>query len=138
MAPQPRFRKLTPVLVVEAIEPVLAFWSALGFGRTVELPADDGRLGFVILARDGLEVMYQTLASVRADEPAVADRVGAGSAALFIEVADLDAVQRLLPADCERLVAERQTFYGARETIVREPGGHVVTFAEFGGLHAGE
>jgi len=138
MAPQPRFRKLTPVLVVEAIEPVLPFWSALGFGRTVELPGDDGRLGFVILAREGIELMYQTLASVQADEPAVAERVGDGSAALFIEVADLGAVQRLLPADCERLVAERTTFYGARETIVREPGGHVVTFAEFGGPHGGE
>jgi hypothetical protein len=29
------------------------------------------------------------------------------------------------------VVPERNTFYGTREIAVREPGGNVVTFAEF-------
>jgi hypothetical protein len=63
-------RKATPVLVVDRIEPVLAFWKELGIEPTVQVPdqeATDGRLGFAILAADGIEVMYQTAASVRGD-----------------------------------------------------------------------
>ena len=65
-------KKLTPLLAVEAIEPSLAFWvEALGFARTVEVPHDDA-LGFVILEKDGYEVMMQTIASIKADVPAAA------------------------------------------------------------------
>jgi hypothetical protein len=49
---------------------------------------------------------------------------------LFVEVTDLAAVQRAL-AGCDVLIAERKTFYGSTETVVRAPGGQVVTFAWF-------
>jgi len=55
-------KKLTPVLYVDAIEPCLPFWvDRLGFSKTVEVPHENA-IGFVILARDGLELMYQTWA----------------------------------------------------------------------------
>ena len=57
-------KKLTPVLYVEEIEPCLDLWvNRLGFARTVEVPEGD-KLGFVTLAKDGVEVMYQSRASV--------------------------------------------------------------------------
>lgn len=60
-------KKLTPILYVDAIEPCLPFWTErLGFTKTVEVP-HDGKIGFVILTRDGLELMYQTWASAAAD-----------------------------------------------------------------------
>ena len=49
---------------------------------------------------------------------------------LFIEVEDLDAVERALEG-VEPVVPRRKTFYGADELIVREPAGNVVTFAQF-------
>ena len=59
-----KMNRLTPVLMVEAIEPCLPFWvDRLGFSKTVEVPHGD-RLGFAILVRDGVELMYQTRASV--------------------------------------------------------------------------
>jgi hypothetical protein len=119
-------KKLTPVLMVEAIEPCLAFWSALGFARTAEVPEGD-RLGFVILEKDGLEVMYQTKASVQADMPVLAASPMGGTF-LFLEVTDLDAVAAAL-ADAPLLVPRRRTFYGMEEIGVREPGGNSVTFA---------
>ncbi len=122
-------KKLTPVLYVEQIEPVLPFWEdRLGFTRAAEVPAG-GRLGFVILQKDGVEVMYQTRASVENDVPALATTPMRG-ALLFIEVADLDAVARALEG-VEPVVPRRTTFYGADELIVREPAGNVVTFAQF-------
>jgi hypothetical protein len=122
-----RLQKLTPVLYVEAIEPCLWFWERLGFARTAEVP-HAGRLGFVILAYGPLEVMYQTYASVQEDVPGL--RIGTGDA-LFLEVDDLNAVIHAL-GGFEIAVARRKTFYGADEIFFREPGGHVIGFAQFG------
>ena len=126
--------KLTPVLIVEAIEPCLSFWvDRLGFTKTVEVPHGD-QLGFVILVRDGVEVMYQTRASVQGDVPAVADTPARGNL-LYFEVDDLDAVESALKG-VQQVIPRRTTFYGAQEIIVREPGGNVVTFAQFANVPA--
>lgn len=121
--------KLTPVLIVDAIEPCLAFWvDRLGFAATVTVPHGD-RLGFVILVKDGAEVMYQTRASVADDAPATLDPNGGHSAGLFVEVPDLDAVSRALDG-VPLIIPRRTTFYGMDEIGVRAPGGHVVVFAQ--------
>jgi len=52
--------KITPVLIVPSIEPVLPLWEALGFTRTADVPHGD-RLGLVILAGNSAEVMYQSV-----------------------------------------------------------------------------
>ena len=126
MAPL-QFRKLSPVLIVDAVEPCLPFWTErLGFAKAVDVP-EGNRLGFVILVKDGVEVMYQSRESVRNDIPALAD-TPAGSS-LYIEVSDIDAVERAVKG-IELVVPRRQTFSGADEIGVREPGGNLVMFAQ--------
>jgi catechol 2,3-dioxygenase-like lactoylglutathione lyase family enzyme len=118
--------KITPVLIVESVEKSLEFWAGrMGFEKTVEVPADDG-LAFVILARDGAELMLQSVASVERDEPKFARR--GNTAALFIEVDDFDDVRRRLDG-YPVAMAERVTFYNMREIGVFEPGGHTAIFA---------
>lgn len=121
-------KKLTPLLYVEEIEPCLSFWEKVGFQKTVEVPHGD-KLGFVILVNGDIELMYQTRASVSEDIPPLGQSPMRGSF-LFIEVADLDAVERALGA-IEPVVPRRKTFYGADELIVKEPAGNTVTFAQF-------
>lgn len=126
---QQQMKKLTPVLFVEAIEPCLPFWiERLGFLKTAEVPEGD-KLGFVMLAKDGIEIMYQTRASVAKDIPALADSPQKGTF-LFIEVASIDDILKRM-AGITPVVPLRKTFYGATELGVREPGGNVVVFAEF-------
>lgn len=122
-----RVRKLTPVLYVEAIEPCLEFWYRLGFEKTTEVPEGD-RIGFVILKKDDVEIMYQTRANVANDIPTLKDAPGTGSF-LYIEVDDVDEIDRLL-AGTNYVIPRRKTFYGADEVIVREPAGNVVAFAQ--------
>jgi len=122
--------KITPVLIVPSIEPVLPLWEALGFTRTAEVP-HGGRLGFVILACESAEIMYQTLDSVRADEPKALDGPAAPRASLFIEVPNLDDVVAKLPAGTDVVVERRTTPYGATETFIRDAAGNVVVFAQF-------
>jgi uncharacterized glyoxalase superfamily protein PhnB len=121
-------KKLTPVLYVEAIEPCLDLWvKRLGFEKTVEVPEGD-KLGFVILVKDGVEVMYQSRASVAKDVPAFASR-SPGQTNLFIEVEDLAAVERAVKG-MKLALPRRKTFYGATEIGVQDPAGNVVVFAE--------
>jgi uncharacterized glyoxalase superfamily protein PhnB len=122
-------KKLTPVLVVDEIEPCLAFWTErLGFAKTVEVPEGDV-LGFVILKKDDVEVMYQTRASVEKDAPTTLPPKGIPSTGLFIEVSDVGAIERALRG-LDIVLPRRTTFYGMDEIGVREPGGSVVVFAQ--------
>src|SRR5256885_14941545 len=134
------FRKSTPVLVVERIEPVLSFWEKLGITPGVRVPdesAGDGRLAFVILATEGIEVMYQTLVSITGDTVASASdktafRTEPQQTTLYIEVADLAQVEKKLQG--ERLVMpKRKTFYGATELGYADAAGNIVIFSEHGG-----
>jgi uncharacterized glyoxalase superfamily protein PhnB len=125
-----KLQRLTPVLVVDAIEPALGFWvDRLGFKKTAEVP-HEGRLGFVILERDDVQIMYQTRDSVTADVPALSKAPQRGTF-LYLVVDDLNAIATLLK-DVTPVIPRRKTFYGADELIVREPSGNVVTFAQFG------
>ena len=124
-------RKLSPLLTVDAIEPCLPFWvERLGFAKVVEVP-DGSALGFVILAKDGVEIMYQSRASVEKDIPGLARGTASGMPAmgLFIEVGDIDAVEQAL-SGIEHVIPRRRTFYGMDEVVVRDPGGYVVVFAQ--------
>jgi len=118
-------KKATPIMVVEAIEPCLPFWTErLGFAAPVQVPHGD-RLGFVILSNAAIELMYQTHASLKEDLGAALPPGGA----VYLEVESLDAVIAALDG-AEVVVPPRTTFYGARELWVREPGGNVVGFAQ--------
>jgi uncharacterized glyoxalase superfamily protein PhnB len=118
------FKKLTPVLVVDRIEPCLPFWQRLGFEKTVEVPHENA-LGFALLVKDGIEVMYQSVASAKHDVPAMNKSV----AALYVEVDALDSLLALLEG-VEIVVPRRKAFYGADEVFVREPGGNIVGFSQ--------
>ncbi len=120
-------KSLTPVISVDRIEPCLGFWEALGFERTMDVPGDNG-LSFAAVSQGGVEVMYQTYASL-AEVPAVAE-LKFGPTNFFIRLSDLNAIKPTIEAG-DVVVPERKTFYGAREIVVRAPCGTIVTFAEF-------
>ena len=126
-------QSLTPILMVDSIEPCLGLWEKLGFKVTVSVPEGDA-LGFVILNNGAVEVMYQTRASVAKDVPAMADFPS--SSILYIHVTNLDEVIAAI-GDAPVLVPKRTTFYGATEYGVREPGGNAVSFSETSSAHAG-
>jgi uncharacterized glyoxalase superfamily protein PhnB len=88
---------------------------------------------FASVKKDGVEIMYQTRASVVAEDPSGAADLNGHSAALFITVptvADLDAIEARTKG-APVVKPRHDTFYGSTEFYVREPGGNVVGFAAF-------
>jgi uncharacterized glyoxalase superfamily protein PhnB len=128
-------KQLTPVLIVDEVEPGLTFWrDRLGFTTENEVPGPDGKLIFASAKKDGVEVMYQTKASVLAEDPSQALELGGRSVALFITVpslADLDTIEARTKG-APVVKPRHQTFYGSTEFYIREPGGNVIGFAAFG------
>lgn len=120
-------QKITVNLIVDSIEDALPFWvDRLGFHKTVEVP-QGGRLAFVILDAEGVELMLQTRASLEEDVPDIA--AAQYRSVLYIRVSALDPIREALEGwPCA--VPERTTDYGARELIVRDPSENVVFFAE--------
>jgi hypothetical protein len=117
--------------VVERIEPCVDFWvNRLDFAKTVEVPHGDS-LGFVILARGNVEIMYQSRDSIQADVPALLEgrSDSASPNGTFIEVSDIGDVERRL-AGWDIVLPNRTTFYGMTEIGVREPAGNFILFAQ--------
>jgi uncharacterized glyoxalase superfamily protein PhnB len=123
-------KRITPVLLVKEIEPIVPFWvDRLGFAKTVEVP-DGNKLGFVAFQKGTAEVMYQTYASVEKDAPKeVSAAARKGPTYLYLEVDNLDAVLAAMK-DVKLVMPVRTAFYGMREFSVQDPGGHFITFAQ--------
>lgn len=125
-----RIERLTPVLIVDEVEPCIEFWKARGFEATTTVP-EGGRIGFAMLTRAGIELRYQSVASVARDVPAVLERCeGTWRTAVCSEVDDIESAASNL-SGVDTVVPRRQTFYGTQEIIVRDPAGNVVSFAQF-------
>lgn len=129
-------KKITPILFAREVEPCVRFWvERLGFQKTVEIPEGD-KIGFVILEKDGLELMYQSYTSVEKDNPDTAKLAAKGPTFLYIDVDDLAQAQATT-AGAEIAMAERTTFYGAKEFGVKDPVGHWIIFAQQGAAAEG-
>jgi uncharacterized glyoxalase superfamily protein PhnB len=131
-APEFSLTALAPVLIVDAVEPCVEFWtSRLGFAKDNLVPGPDGKLIFASVKKDGVEIMYQTRASVVAEDPSAGGEVKGRSAGLFITLPsmhDLEVIERAVTG-APMMKPRHDTFYGTTEFYIREPGGNVVGFS---------
>jgi uncharacterized glyoxalase superfamily protein PhnB len=125
-----RLERLTPILVVDSIEPVVPFWEALGFRATIPNRVD-GELTFIAFVKEGYDIHYQTLARVERDIPGATEMLTGNTTLLYLAVDDLDAVIAAL-GNAEVVIPRRTTPWGADEIYVKEPGGNLIGFAKYG------
>lgn len=118
--------KLTTILFVDAIEPCLPTWAALGYAVTARVP-DEGTLGFVILSGASNEVMLQTLTSLGEDLPVVAELQP--RFALYADVTSVTRTKSRIKGG-RVLIPRRKTFYGATESWLQLADGTVLGLAQ--------
>ena len=122
-------KRLTPNLYTDDVESCVKFWvERMHFEKTAEVP-DGGKLAFASLQKGTIELMYGSYASLE-KEAALAGAYQRGTVFLFIEVDDLDAVLAAMKG-APLAVAVHKTFYGSTEFTVKDPAGHLITFAHF-------
>ena len=124
-------KKITPILFAEELEPCIRFWTErMGFQKTIEVP-DGDKIGFALLEKNGVELMYQSFASVKKDNSSIGAAVHKGPSFLYIEVADIDAALAATNGT-EIVMPMRTTFYHAKEFGIKDPVGHYLIFAQQG------
>jgi lactoylglutathione lyase len=122
-------KRLTPNLYTDDVESSVKFWvERMGFEKTVEVP-EEGGLAFAALQKENIELMYGSYASLE-KEPGVSGSYRRGTGFLFIEVDDLEAVLAAMQG-APMVSGVHRTFYGATEFTVKDPAGHLITFAHF-------
>jgi uncharacterized glyoxalase superfamily protein PhnB len=107
----------------------LKFWEErLGFEKTIDVP-EGNKLAFAILQKGSVELMYQTYASAEKDVPTISAQIRKGPSFLYVEVENLDEIVTAMKG-AEVVIPIRTTFYGAKEIGIRDPAGHIITFAQ--------
>jgi uncharacterized glyoxalase superfamily protein PhnB len=123
-------KRMTPNLYTDDVQACVKFWvERLHFTKTMEVP-DGENLAFAALQNGNFELMYGSYASLQR-EPLVAGSYQKGTGTLFLEVDDLDAVVAAMKG-VPVVAPVHKTFYGSTEFTVKDPGGHLITFAQFG------
>src|SRR6267142_3729365 len=124
-------QKITPILLVEALELCVKFLTErMGFEKTIEVP-DGDKLAFALLKKGDLEIMYQSFDSADKSDTVVGVLSRKGPSFLYIEVADLKEIVGALQG-IDLAVPVHETFYGAKELSVKDPAGHFISFAQQG------
>jgi uncharacterized glyoxalase superfamily protein PhnB len=132
--------KITPNAVVDDVLESARFWcDVLGYRFIVGVAegSEDSvfeltgqPLGFAMIQADDTEVMFQSRDSISVDLPEFRGVAGDAGVLLFIEVDDVEALRDRVD-DRATLVSDlRDTFYGMREFVIRDPSGLVVVFAQ--------
>ena len=120
----------TPILHVKAVEPSVKFWTErFGFKVTIEVPEGD-HIGFAAMEDGPVELMLQTYQGMKGDpDSPLAKAADQGPSFVFMEVPDINAVIEALKG-AELVQGLHETPYGAKEVVVKEPGGHFVIFSQ--------
>jgi catechol 2,3-dioxygenase-like lactoylglutathione lyase family enzyme len=129
-SPAVTVKRMTPNLYTDDVEACVRFWvDRLHFEKTMEVPQDGGNLAFAALQKGPIELMYGSYASLKKDAD-VSRSFERGTSFLFLEVNDVDATLAAMQG-VPIVVPQHKIFYGSTEFTVKDPAGHLITFAQF-------
>lgn len=123
-------KKLTPNLMVEDVQQTIAFYQdVLGFSILTTVENGD-EIGFAIVKRDEVELMFQSRSSLSENVPALTGSSIGASQTFYIEVSDIDQVYAQLKGKVSIVVDLHTTFYGTKEFYFRDINGYILSFSE--------
>jgi len=125
-----RFTSVTPNLVVRDMSKSLAFYrDLLGFKVAMNVPEAEPFV-FAGLDRDGVPVFLNDVRATLDDHPDMATVPPGGTATLFFDITGVDELHDQIKSKTKIVMPLKTQFYGMREFSVKDPDGHLITFAE--------
>ena len=122
-------KKLTPNLMVEDVARTLAFYrETLGFELLTTVP-DQAPFDFAMVKRDGVELMFQSRASLSENVPALIGSPIGASQTFYIEATNVHELYDSLREKVEIVVDLHSTFYGTQEFYFRDLNGYILSFS---------
>jgi catechol 2,3-dioxygenase-like lactoylglutathione lyase family enzyme len=125
-----KFNSITPNLLVRDVRKSTAFYrDVLGFAIKETVPEAEPFV-FVWLNRDEVSVFLNDIAAAAHDYPDAATLPPGGTAAMFFVISGVDAYHAAVAPKTDVVMPLKTQFYGMREFAVKDPDGHIITFAE--------
>ncbi|MFI9363405.1 VOC family protein [Kitasatospora sp. NPDC053057] len=121
---QYKYAVIPHVMIDGAAEAIKFYAAAFGASELVRLDGDDGRIMHAEISVHGSTLMLGD-----ADAPFSPPGAGGPSVALHVYVPDVDGLTtQAVAAGAELLSPPTDMFYGARQSMLRDPFGHIWIF----------
>jgi uncharacterized glyoxalase superfamily protein PhnB len=91
---------------------------------------DEGQFQWAMVKNNNVNLMFQSIDSLRNDLPQFEELEPGGGLTLFIEVENLEELYNNVKDNVEVIVDFHKTFYGMNEFSIRDLNGFLVTFAQ--------
>jgi catechol 2,3-dioxygenase-like lactoylglutathione lyase family enzyme len=122
--------KATANLTVGDMAKTVDFYRGLlGFEVTMNIP-EEPPYAWCNMKNGGVEIMFQTKASIVEEYPDLEDVALGGSFSLFIEVKDINTLYSNVKGKVGFFKDMNKTFYGMWEFAVKDPDGYLLIFAQ--------
>ena len=122
-------KRLTPILYVPSIDEAVAFYGRLGFDLEFAMNGEDGRMMHASVNQGDLSLMFGD--AKMAAQYGAGPRDGGGSPELYINLDNVDQYfDRVRGSGGEILEEVTDQFWGDRTFTIKDPWGHILTFAQ--------
>ena len=124
------YKKLTPNIMVEDVNVTVQFYrDVLGFEILTTIP-ESGTFDWVMMQRDGVQLMFQSRGSLSSEIPLFTDRPIGATLTLYIDVTDIHALYDNVKEHVTIAQAMHSTFYGAQEFAIQDINGYILAFTQ--------
>jgi lactoylglutathione lyase len=123
-------KKLTPNVMVEDVNRTIQFYKEmLGFELLTTVPGE-GQFNWAMMKRDGVEIMFQSRASLGGEIPVLQQREIGGALTFYNDVEGVKELYTYLKGKVEIVQDMHTTFYGSQEFAMQDCNGFILSFAE--------
>lgn len=123
-------KNLTPNLMVYNVNDTIDYYETYFNFELVQTVPEEGQFQWAMIKSGNVNMMFQTIDSLRNDLPQFEDLEPGGGLTLFIQVDGVDEIYNNVKDNVEVIVDLHKTFYGMNEFSVRDLNGFLLTFAE--------
>jgi uncharacterized glyoxalase superfamily protein PhnB len=120
---------LSPNIFVKDINETIEFYKQLGFQSVMNVPEDGSPLIWAMVMKGNVNFMFQTLASLGDDLPAISRKDG-GSLLFYIKLKNILSFFEEIKDKVTVVKGLEKTFYGATEFSILDNNNYLLTFAE--------